>query len=287
MKIAVDIPEFVVPGQLIAPEFILEDDENKESVYKFICGPGAMLVEHKVGSTTINAITASLLGKVKIEQDVKIEEHFQNDDNQEESKDKEMNGRQTKFVRISVIHNYKDVETKQVDNEFANNLPKEGDIVLAKVTRISLQRANLEILAVENQPVPIDSGVGSNGHGVVAAGGGSGSSKFSVAQTSSDFGEPFRGILRSQDVRATERDRVKLIENFKPGDIIRAQVLSLGDGTNYYLTTARNDLGVVFAKSDNGAGNLMYALDWQTMVAPNTGITEKRKCAKPFDVGNS
>lgn len=169
-----------------------------------------------------------------------------------------------------------------MDDNFANNLPKEGDIVLTRVTRISLQRANVEILAVENANVPVDSGVGSNGSGIVAAGGGSGAATFSVSQVSSDLGETFRGLIRSQDVRATERDRVKIMDCFKPGDIVRAQVLSLGDGTNYYLTTARNDLGVVFARAANGAGGLMYATDWQTMTVPSTGLTEKRKCAKPL-----
>ena len=184
-------------------------------------------------------------------------------------------------VSETVSYTHLDVYKRQ-NNDFANNLPKEGDIVLTRVTRLSLQRANVEILAVEYKPSPIDSGVGSNGTGIVAAGGGSGAATFSVSQASSDLGETFRGIIRSQDVRSTDRDRVKVIECFKPGDIVRAQVLSLGDGTNYYLTTARNDLGVVFARAANGAGGLMYATDWQMMTSPATGTTEKRKCAKPF-----
>lgn len=36
---------------------------------------------------------------------------------------------------------------------------------------------------------------------------------------------------------------------FRPGDIIRAEVVSLGDARSYYLTTSRNELGVVYAKS--------------------------------------
>lgn len=38
-------------------------------------------------------------------------------------------------------------------------------------------------------------------------------------------------------------------ECFRPGDIIRAEVVSLGDARSYYLTTSRNELGVVYAKS--------------------------------------
>lgn len=81
-------------------------------------------------------------------------------------------------------------------------------------------------------------------------------------------------------MRSTERDSVKTWECFQPGDIIRATVLSLGDGASFYLTTASNDLGVVFARNEDG--ELLYPLDWETMVAPGTGEIEKRKCAKPF-----
>jgi len=50
-------------------------------------------------------------------------------------------------------------------------------------------------------------------------------------------------------VRATEVDKVELIACFRPGDLVRAAVLSLGDSRSYLLTTARNELGVVAAKS--------------------------------------
>ncbi|KAA8567995.1 hypothetical protein EYC84_008423 [Monilinia fructicola] len=37
------------------------------------------------------------------------------------------------------------------------------------------------------------------------------------------------GLIRVQDVRATEKDKVKIFESFRPGDIVRAMVISLGD----------------------------------------------------------
>jgi exosome complex component CSL4 len=43
---------------------------------------------------------------------------------------------------------------------------------------------------------------------------------------------------------------------FHPGDIVRAEILSLGDQRSYYLTTAKNDLGVVYAKSVAGERSL-------------------------------
>ncbi|CDK28495.1 unnamed protein product [Kuraishia capsulata CBS 1993] len=137
--------------------------------------------------------------------------------------------------------------------------PKVGDIVIAKVVRITGTRALCDIYSIET----------ATGTGLINS-------------VLAEGVENFRGVVRSQDIRSTNRDSVKLVECFKPGDIIRAQVISLGDGRDYFLTTSRNDLGVIFAKSNGGAGQMMLALDWQTMVCPETGKTEKRKCAKPF-----
>lgn len=36
----------------------------------------------------------------------------------------------------------------------------------------------------------------------------------------------WQGVIRVQDVRAAEKDKVKIYESFKPGDIVRAQVVS-------------------------------------------------------------
>ncbi|KAF5580580.1 CSL4-core component of the 3'-5' exosome [Fusarium pseudocircinatum] len=89
----------------------------------------------------------------------------------------------------------------------------------------------------------------------------------------------WQGVIRVQDVRATEKDKVKIYESFKPGDIVRAQVISLGDQANYYLSTASNELGVVMATSE--AGNDMVPISWKEYRDPETGICEPRKVAKP------
>lgn len=36
----------------------------------------------------------------------------------------------------------------------------------------------------------------------------------------------WQGVIRVQDVRATEKDRVKVYESFRPGDVVRAEVVS-------------------------------------------------------------
>lgn len=89
----------------------------------------------------------------------------------------------------------------------------------------------------------------------------------------------WQGVIRVQDVRATEKDKVKIHESFKPGDIVKAQVISLGDQANYYLSTSSNELGVIMATSE--AGNDMVPVSWKEFVDPETGLSELRKVAKP------
>ncbi|KXJ92624.1 hypothetical protein Micbo1qcDRAFT_117568 [Microdochium bolleyi] len=125
-------------------------------------------------------------------------------------------------------------------------LPDVGNIVLCRVTRIQPRQATVAILVVGDTVLEAD----------------------------------WQGIIRVQDVRATEKDRVKIYESFRPGDIVRAQVISLGDQANYYLATASNELGVIMATSE--AGNTMYPVSWKEYKDPETGLSEARKVAKPF-----
>ncbi|CCH45686.1 Exosome complex component CSL4 [Wickerhamomyces ciferrii] len=288
---SIEIPSFTVPGQPLCPT--LQKTKDPKLVHKFEPGNGAILQQVEINNKKTSIISSTLVGKVQIEEILEDEKETTDGQDEEESKNSQKEDNEEyniKKFKISVIPNLKNqynefdfINKETTNTNFATNLPKEGDIVLSRVTKLNLKQAFVEILAVEGSGnVLTDSGIGSNGHGIIAPGGGSGAATFSIHQASSDLGETFKGIIRSQDVRSTDRDKVKIIESFKPGDIIRAQILSLGDGTNYYLTTSRNDLGVVYAKSYNGAGGLMYAIDWQTMVCSKTGELESRKCAKPF-----
>ncbi|KAI0229914.1 Exosome complex component CSL4 [Lamellibrachia satsuma] len=90
--------------------------------------------------------------------------------------------------------------------------------------------------------------------------------------------ESFRGIIRREDVRATEKDKVEMYKCFRPGDIILARVLSLGDAQSYVLTTAENELGVVIARSEEGF--TMVPISWCEMKCPKSHLTEFRKVAK-------
>lgn len=280
-----------VPGQYL----MASTKEENGVIHKYFPAKGTIIstIGLKSGEQA-EVILATVLGKIVIQELVDTNEG-------EEAAKSE---KKVKSFLVSVVPGTEyssfakeiGADASSAVSATATNLPKEGDIVLVKVIRLTLRQATCEILCKEGSGnVASDSGMGSNGTSAqfsVPMGGGSQllSSYGAVASFQGslagsqpvDVGESFRGLIRSQDVRSTERDKVKLVDCFRPGDIVRALVLSLGDGSNYYLTTARNDLGVIFAKSEGGAGDSMIAIDWETMVCESTGVTEKRKCAKLF-----
>ena len=64
---------------------------------------------------------------------------------------------------------------------------------------------------------------------------------------------------------------------FRPGDFVRASVISLGTRRDYVLSTAlSDDLGVVYASLD---GKQLLVQDGKTMVCSKTGAKEPRKVA--------
>lgn len=86
--------------------------------------------------------------------------------------------------------------------------------------------------------------------------------------------------MRKEDVRATERDRVEMYNCFRPGDIILARILSLGEASSGYLiTTAENELGVVIARAETSR-KCMIPVSWTEMQCPDTYAKESRKIAK-------
>ncbi|NWR81160.1 EXOS1 protein, partial [Centropus unirufus] len=89
----------------------------------------------------------------------------------------------------------------------------------------------------------------------------------------------FRGTIRREDIRATEKDKVEVYKSFRPGDIVLAKVISLGDAqSNYLLSTAENELGVVVARSE--AGVQMVPISWCEMQCPRTHTKDFRKVAR-------
>lgn len=123
-------------------------------------------------------------------------------------------------------------------------VPEPGLVVTAKIAKVMQKMAQADIICVGSSAVK----------------------------------EKFSGLVRQQDVRATEIDKVDMFCSFRPGDIVRAEVLSLGDARSYYLSTAKNELGVVSATSVAGAK--MIPISWQEMMCPLTNQKEPRKVAK-------
>jgi len=151
------------------------------------------------------------------------------------------------FVRASLVGAVK-FDAKAVSiSKVRWQPPKPGSVVLGSITRLFPLQAMLSITIVDGIPLP--------------------------------YGEEFTGVIRTQDIRATEKDKVKIHECFRGGDVVKGIVLSLGDSRSYFISTARNDLGVIFATSEAGA--TMDPVSWQEMRCPQTGKFEKRKCAKP------
>ncbi|KAK1066158.1 exosome 3'-_5 exonuclease subunit ski4 (Csl4) [Friedmanniomyces endolithicus] len=127
-------------------------------------------------------------------------------------------------------------------------LPEVGTTVLGRITRTNARQANFAILAL-----------GSTGDVVLA--------------------EPLPAIIRQQDIRLTEIDKVTVAGSFRVGDVVRAVVISLGDERAYFASTARDELGVVMAVSE--AGNRMVPMSWREFEeVGGTGKKEARKVAK-------
>lgn len=125
-------------------------------------------------------------------------------------------------------------------------LPEVNSVVLALITRLGPRFATCEILVIDS----------------------------TVCR------ESFQGQIRREDIRATEKDKIKTEESFRVGDLVRGTVISLGDQSNYYVSTSENEFGVVMARSDEG--RLMYPVSWREFRDPVTGRAELRKAAKPF-----
>ena len=131
-----------------------------------------------------------------------------------------------------------------------------GHIVLTRVLRITSKQAHVEV----------------------------------VAMGSVTLRQTCQGIIKKEDVREHEIDRVEIHKCFRPGDIVRARVVSLGDSRQYYLSTAESELGVMYAKSQThvgegggeGGGSVMVPVSWEKMMDPITKVTEDRKVAKPM-----
>lgn len=124
-------------------------------------------------------------------------------------------------------------------------VPAVGDVVVGRVVRITPRMAEVEVVCI--------------------AGGGL-------------LRDSCTGTIRKEDVRTHDVDSVELHSSFRPGDVIKARVISLGDARALHLSTARMDLGVILAKGIAGVN--MAPVSYREMVCPKTGTRERRKVAR-------
>ncbi|EFP86666.1 exosome 3'-_5 exonuclease subunit ski4 (Csl4) [Puccinia graminis f. sp. tritici] len=128
-------------------------------------------------------------------------------------------------------------------------VPVVGTIVIGMITKVTKPQAHVSIIMVDDLPLPV--------------------------------GQELQGAIRSQDVRQVDKDKVIIWDCYRPGDIVRAEVISLPTSAmGYLLATFRNHLGVVFAQHSQ-TGNRMTAISWKEMKDAETGQKEARKVAGP------
>ena len=126
------------------------------------------------------------------------------------------------------------------------SLPCIGDTVTCRVTRINPRQASVDILCVSDQPLR----------------------------------DPCAALLRREDVWPLDaKGPLEMHKCFRPGDIVLAQVISLGDARAYVLSTCASEHGVVLARSTEGA--TMRPVSWCEMECPSSNVREPRKVARP------
>lgn len=149
---------------------------------------------------------------------------------------------------VAVVRGSKEIASNQV--------LMMGDVVLGRILRITSQQAVVEILA-KHHPT--------------------------MGSTNNLLSYPCEGCIRREDVRTLATEEVHMQDNYLPGDVILARVLSLGDARRYLLTTAAPELGVIHALS-SVSGLPMIPCSWKEMKCVDSGRVEPRKVAKPRDL---
>lgn len=135
-------------------------------------------------------------------------------------------------------------------------IPVIGQEVIGRVIRITTKYAGVDILSVDGEMALM---------------------------------EPIKATIRTQDiVEVEEKDIPPVHLAFRPGDFVRARIIGVGDPSAGFLlsTGMGSHLGVIHGKSASvGAPLLPFA--WNEMICSQTGIKEKRKCAKPESDANA
>lgn len=96
-------------------------------------------------------------------------------------------------------------------NKASDYVVRIGDIVLCKVARSNYNQAFVDILMIGDLYLPF----------------------------------PVKAVIRREDIREKEIDKIIVPDILKPRDVVRAVVISLGDTKSYFLSIARPGCGVI------------------------------------------
>lgn len=129
-------------------------------------------------------------------------------------------------------------------------IPVIGQIIIGRIVKITSKYAGVDILAVYGE-LPLM--------------------------------ESIKGTIRIQDIVEVEEKEIPPVHlAFRPSDLIRARIIGVGDpSAGFLLSTGINaNLGVIYGKSIAANAPLLPCA-WNEMICSQTGVKEKRKCAKP------
>ena len=215
------------------------EGKGEEDFEEIECGSGAYRDENGIKR-------ASKIGEIYVKdvfEDVLAVDEDEDEDEENDIKNDEEKKKKLKKKRKRVVEvlNREEIE----DENMRVRLPEVNDVVFAKCTKIREKMAQFDVLVCDGKPLKTE----------------------------------FSGIVRQQDVRKTEIDKVIMEESFVPGDVVRCKVLAMGEGRSLVLATNENPLGVVRAKCKR-CKTTMVAMNWQEMMCPKTEHREMRKVAK-------
>eukprot|EP01068_Selenidium_serpulae_P013836 Selendium_serpulae@DN6015_c0_g1_i1.p1 len=141
--------------------------------------------------------------------------------------------------------------------------PRMSSTIIARVLRVQSRVCHCQILFtnVTSNPAAIVDEISRGVHSV----------NYRVTHS-------YKAQIRLQDVRQYEVDKVNMLNCFRPNDILRAKVISVGTGV-FLLSTAPLDMGVVIAES--AAGGALEPISCKWMRCAVSGLLEPRKVARP------
>ena len=90
------------------------------------------------------------------------------------------------------------------------------------------------------------------------------------------------GIIKRENIRSYEIEKIRIEQCLRPGDVIRAVVLSTLESHNLYLSTSEEDCGVLYAKCMICRMPMM-PINWHLMKCMKCNLFEERKVAKPSE----